>query len=263
MDQVCAAVAAGNIRPGIVTESTGSVLALLATTDRPVFDPVTKISCYTHAVPGAYCLIPWNPTGGLVLKWFKDRFGEVEQERARGTGVSAYDLLCEAAAAVPPGCDGLVMLPHLQGVLFPEINPGARGAFFGFTLSHGRAHFTRAILEAIAFMLRDGLGALKGLGVEAGQVCVLGGGARSRLWSQIKADVCQLPLTVPRASEAALQGAAMLAGVGAGVFPDVAAAAEAMVHVTDRIEPDPALADVYDRAYHRYRKLYEQLRPLF
>ena len=263
MDQLCAGAAAGNVRPGMVTVSTGSVLALLATTDRPIFDPVTKISCYTHVVPEAYCLIPWNPTGGLVLKWFKDRFGTAEQEQARRTGESAYDLLCGPAAEVPPGCEGLVMLPHLQGVLFPEINPAARGAFFGFCLGHTRAHFTRAILEAIAFMLRSGLEALAGLGVEVGEVRLLGGGARSRLWTQIEADVCQVPVAIPAASEAAVQGAALLAAVGAGVYPDVPAAARAMVQIKERIEPNPALAETYERAYRRYQALYRQLKPLF
>jgi xylulokinase len=263
MDQMCAALAAGNIRPGIVTESTGSVLALLATTGRPIFDPVTKIGCYTHAVPGAYCLVPWNPTGGLVLKWFKDRFAQTEQQQSEISGKSAYELLCDAAAAVAPGCDGLVMIPHLQGMLFPEIVPAARGVYFGFSLGHGKAHFTRAILEAIAFMLRDGLDALKGLGVDIQQVAVLGGGGRSRLWSQIKADVCQSPLVVPAVTEAALQGAAILAAVGAGLHAGIPDAAAAMAGPADRIEPNPDLAQVYDAAYQRYRALFKQLRALF
>jgi len=263
MDQNCAAVAAGNIAPGVITASTGSVLALVATSDRPIFDPVTKVSCYPHVAPGSYCLIPWNPTGGLVLKWFKDRFGEAEQAEARRTGESAYDLLCRAAAAVPPGCDGLTMVPHLQGILFPEANPAMRGVFCGFSLAHTRAHFTRAILEAIAFMLRSGLEALMGLGVEVREVRLLGGGARSRLWTQIKADVCQRPVVVPATSEAAVMGAAMLAGVGAGIFPGVPAAVERMVKLQARIEPNPALAETYDAAYARYQALYRQVKPLF
>ncbi|MCL6429324.1 MAG: hypothetical protein K6V36_00515 [Anaerolineae bacterium] len=263
MDQVCAAIAAGNVRPGIVTASTGSVLALLATTERPIFDPITRISCYTHAVPGTYCVIPWNPTGGLVLKWFKDRFGDAEHERARATGQSAYDLLCQDATGVPPGCEGLVMLPHLQGVLFPETDLAARGVFFGFSLSHSRAHFTRAILEAVAFMLRDGLEALDNLGVTVNEVYVLGGGARSQLWLQIKADVCQRPLAVPETEEAAVLGAGILAAVGASVYPDLIAASQSMVRVARRVQPDPALALTYEEAYSRYHALYKQLKPLF
>lgn len=263
MDQVCAAVGAGNVRPGIVTASTGSVLAVLAMAEQPIFDPITRISCYTHAVPDTYCVIPWNPTGGLVLKWFKDRFGEAEQERARVTGQSVYDLLCQDAASVPPGCEGLVMLPHLQGVLFPETDMAARGAFFGFSLSHSRAHFTRAILEAVAFMLRDGLEALDNLGVRAGEVRILGGGARSQLWLQIKADVCQRPLAVPETEEAAVLGAGMLAAVGASVYPDLITASQSMVRVARRVQPNPALAPTYEEAYGRYHALYKQLKPLF
>lgn len=263
LDQLCAAIAAGNTRPGVVSVSTGSVLALVATTEKPIFDHTTRISCYTHVVPGLYALLPWNPTGGLVLKWFKDRFGDVEQAQARETGRSAYDLLCAAAANVPPGCDGLSMIPHLQGVLYPDVAPGARGAFYGFTLAHTRAHFTRAILEAIAFMLREALEGLRALDVAVDTVCVLGGGARSKLWAQIKADACQMPLLLPAASEAALQGAAMLAAVGAGLYPDIPAAAAGMVHLAGRATPNPDLAKAYDAAFDRYRALYQQVRPLF
>ena len=263
MDQMCAAVAAGNTQPGVVSVSTGSVLALVATTEKPIFDHNTRISCYTHVVPGAYALLPWNPTGGLVLKWFKDRFGETEQAEAARLGISVYDHLCDAAAAVPPGCDGLSMVPHLQGVLYPDVGPGARGAFYGFGLGHGRAHFTRAILEAVAFMLREALEGLTRLGVDVRNVCVLGGGARSALWAQIKADVCQRPLVLPLASEAALQGAAMLASVGAGVHADLSVASTAMVKTRCRVEPNAELAPTYDAAFARYQALYRQLRPLF
>jgi len=259
MDQICAGLAAGNVRPGIVTASTGSVLALMATTPAPVFDHVTKIPAYPHAVPGLYCLLPWNPTGGMVLKWYKDRFGQLEEQQAQGSGASVYDLLTGPAAEVPPGCDGLTMVPHLQGVLFPEVNPAARGAFIGFSLMHTKAHFTRAILEAIAYMLRSGVECLRGLGVNVEEVRVLGGGARNRLWNQIMADVCQVPIATPANLEAAVLGAAMLAAVGAGVVPDALAAAEMMVGIAGRYLPDVALAGVYGEGYTRYNRLYQKL----
>ncbi|MGQ9555929.1 MAG: xylulokinase [Anaerolineae bacterium] len=263
MDQLCAALAAGNITPGSVTASTGSVIALVASTDRLIFDPVSKISCYPHAIAGVYCLLPWNPTGGLVLKWFKDRFCEAEQTEADRLGISVYDLLTRDAASVPPGCAGLVMLPHLQGMLYPEVNPTMRGAFCGFSLAHTRAHFTRAILEAIAFMLRNAVEILAGLGVQVNEVRHLGGGSRSYLWNSIMANVCQKPVVIATASEAALLGAAILAAPVAGIYPDTRTAVTAMAHLGDRFEPDPAMAAPYSSFYARYQALCRQLRPWF
>jgi len=224
---------------------------------------VTKVPCYPHAMPGKFCLLPWNPTGGLVLKWFKDRFVPRQQVEAERGGASVYDLLTSEAAGVPPGSDGLLMLPHLEGIIFPETNPAARGVFFGISLSHGRGHFVRAIMEAIAYMLRSGIESLRGLGVQADEVRLLGGGARSPLWLRIMADVCQVPVLVPRGREAAAMGAALLAAVGAGIYPDIPSAVEAMVQVQERVEPDLQMLPVYDECYAKYLRLYEQLRPLF
>jgi xylulokinase len=125
LDQVCAAMAAGNITPGIVTESTGSVLALLATASEPVFDAASRIPCHIHALADTYCLLPWNPTGGLVLKWFKDNLASSGGTFAQGSSI--YELLSQEAEVVPPGSQGLLMLPHLEGALFPEYNPAAGG----------------------------------------------------------------------------------------------------------------------------------------
>jgi xylulokinase len=271
MDQMCAAVGAGNLAPGMVTESTGSVLALLVTVPEPVFDADTRVPCFIHALPDTYCLLPWNPTGGLTLKWFKDRFAP---EAAAGASAAlhagleggeedAYSVLTAEAATVPPGCEGLVLLPHLQGALFPEYDAAARGVFFGFTLRHTRAHFTRAILEAVAFMIRRDLEGIRRLGTGAREVRVLGGGAKSRLWSQIKADVLQLPVIVPAQREAAVAGAAVLAGVGAGFYRDIPGAVAAMVRSGERLAPDPANRAVYDAAFELYTALYQAVRPLY
>jgi xylulokinase len=263
LDQVCAAMAAGNVAPGIVTESTGSVLALVATVHEPIFDAETKVPCHIHALPDTYCMLPWNTTGGLTLKWFKDRFAEDLTTQARADGQDVYTLLTSGAEAVPPGSDGLIMLPHLEGAFFPEYNTQARAVFFGFTLSHTRAHFTRAIMEAVAFMIRRDLEGLYRLGVTARELRVLGGGAKSRLWSQIKADVCGLPVVMPSHGEAAVLGAAMLAAVGVGLYPDIPSAARLMVGEGARVEPNPAARAVYDAAYKLYVNLYETVKDLY
>jgi sugar (pentulose or hexulose) kinase len=262
LDQVCAAIGAGNVAPGMITESTGSVLALVASIREPIFDDKTKLPCHIHAVPETYCMLPWNPTGGMTLKWFKDSFAPDLVRLAQEEGKDVYDLLSGPAESIPPGSDGLIMLPHLEGAFFPEFDAHVRAVFFGFTLSHTRAHFTRAIMEAIAYMLRD-LEGLQKLGVDAGELRVLGGGAKSRLWSQIKADICNIPVIMPSHREAAVMGAAMLAAVGVGYYPDIPAAAKVMAHPGTRLEPDPANRTRYDASFELYVSIYDALKPLF
>ena len=174
-----------------------------------------------------------------------------------------YELLVTAAEGVSAGSDGLIMLPHLEGAFFPEFNTQARAVLFGFTLSHTRAHFTRAILEAVAYMIRRDLEGLNRLGVAPREIRVLGGGAKSRLWSQIKADVCDLPVATPDCQEAAVLGAAMLAAVGVGLFPDIPSAARMMVKEGARMTPDPRRRAVYDAAYRLYVDLYDAVEALY
>lgn len=263
LDQLCAAIAVGNVAPGMITESTGSVLALTASVKEPIFDAKTRLPCFIHAVPDMYCMLPWNPTGGMTLKWFKDCFAPDLTSQAQMEKLDVYDLLTSPAAQVPPGSDGLIMLPHLEGAYFPEFDAQVRGLFFGFTLSHTRAHFTRAIMEAVAYMLRRDLEGLQRLGAGASELRVLGGGAKSRLWSQIKADVCNLPVIMPANREAAVMGAAMLAAVGTGYYPDIPSAARKMTRSGFRVEPDPALRAFYDESFNLYVALYEKTSPLF
>jgi xylulokinase len=263
LDQLCAAIAAGNIAPGMITESTGSVLALVASIQAPIFDAETRLPCHVHAVPDTYCMLPWNPTGGLTLKWFKDCFALDLIQQAQSEGKDVYDLLSAPVEAIPPGSDGLIMLPHLEGAFFPEFDSQARAVFFGFSLSHTRTHFTRAIMEAIAYMLRRDLEGLQQLGVGASELRVLGGGAKSRLWAQIKADVCNLPVIMPSHREAAVMGAAMLAAVGVGYYPDIPTASRVMARPGMRIEPDPANRAVYDASFDLYVSIYTALKPMF
>jgi xylulokinase len=247
----------------MITESTGSVLALVASIQEPIFDAETRLPCHIHAVPDTYCLLPWNPTGGLTLKWFKDNFAQDLLSKSQAEGRDIYELLTEPAAEIPPGSDGLIMLPHLEGAFFPEFDAQVRGVFFGFTLSHTRAHFTRAIMEAIAYMLRRDLEGLQRLGAGASELRVLGGGAKSRLWSHIKADVCNLPVIMPSHREAAVMGAAMLAAVGVGYYADIPSAAKVMARPGIRVAPDPANRALYDSTFNLYITLYETLKPLF
>ncbi len=263
MDQGAGAVGVGNVGPGIVSESTGGALTIQASVDRHGGDPGAQTPVYVHSASGLYLYCPVSPTGGMALTWFRDRFGEPEVSRARELGRDAYELLTELAAAAPPGADGLTMLPHLQGAFSPEYEPAARGAFYGLTLAHGRAHAVRAILESVAFMLRRNLEALAGAGAAANEVRSHGGGARSALWNQMKADVCGLPVVTLEGSDAAIRGDAMLAGVAAGAFPDLGEAARRLIRVAARFEPDARTRAAYDEAYGRYVELFDALRPMY
>lgn len=263
MDQGAGAVGVGNVAPGVVSESTGGGLAVAASMERAGADPTCQVQVSVHSAPDTYLYLTVCPTGGMALTWFRDRFGQPEVARAAVEGCSAYDLLTALAASAPPGSDGLTMLPHLAGAFTPEYEPDARGVFFGFTLGHGREHFVRAVLESVAFMLRRNLEVLRVAGADAQEVRSHGGGARSALWNQIKADVCGLPVVTLQGSESAVRGDAMLAGVAAGVFADLDDACRAAVWVKAQLEPDPTTRLVYDTAYRRYIDLFEAVRPLF
>ena len=255
IDQVAGAIGAGNIGAEaseegvIITETTGSALALVASVPRPTYDPQKRLGLYAHATPGEYVLLPWTPTAGMVLRWFRDTLG----------GSSSYGELTAEAANVPPGAEGLCVLPHLSGAGSPEVNADATGAFAGITLAHGRGHFVRAILESIAFMLRGNLELLGQLGVATREVRSLGGAAASDLWLQIKADVCQKDLLVMQSKESACLGVAMLSCLGAGIYGDLHEAREAMVHTAKRISPNPDNKDIYDTAYKQYCDLYKRI----
>jgi xylulokinase len=224
-----------------------------ATVDEPGADPTGQTPVYVHSVPGTWLYCPVCPTGGMALTWFRDQLG----------GGADYDALTALAAEVPPGCEGLTMLPHLAGAFSPEYVPSARGVFAGFTLAHTRGHFVRAVLESVAFMLRRNLELLERAGAPAAEILTHGGGARSDLWNQIKADACGVPVVTLEGEDAAVRGDAMLAGVAVGAYPDLRAAADVLVVTRSRYEPDPATRTAYDEAYQRYIRLFDALRPEF
>lgn len=262
MDQAAGAVGAGNVHPNMVSETTGAAMAIQATISEPSRGGKYNLPVCVHSVAGFYLIEPYLPTGGMALKWFRDVFGERETQMVAGTTADAYDLLAQLAAGVPPGCEGLVMLPHLMGAFSPEENPAARGVFSGFTLEHGKGHFVRAILEGVAFNLRQILAALNQAGYQFSEVRTSGGGSRSSLWNQIKADVCGLPIVTLNNEETALLGDAILAGVACGVFSSVAEACGQMVSLKERILPGEQRV-AYEKAYQRYSDLNQCLGQYF
>jgi len=252
LDQICGAVGAGNIAPGLVTECSGTALALVAVSNDVKFDPKRQMPVVRHPNPGRYCLLPYSQTAAVVLEWFRDNFAQGE----------AFDRLVQEAMRVEPGAEGLVCLPHLAGSTTPIFNPHARGVFSGFTLRHSRAHFVRAILESVGFMLREHIENLRTAGLQVGKIRSIGGGARSDDWLQIKADICQLPIERVEEDEAATLGAAVIAGVGAGVLTSFEAAVESLIRVADRIEPRSELGARYNTAFRAYREAFDRLYDL-
>ena len=242
IDQVAGSVGAGNLEPGVVTECTGAAMALCATLDRPTYDPQRRVGLYAHAVAGRYVLLPWVPTAGMVLRWFRDTFAAGKD----------YPSLIGDAAAVEPGAEGLLMLPHLCGAAGPGPDSQAKGAFLGIALGHGRGHFVRAILESVAFMLRENLEMLESLGVFVREIHSLGGAARSDLWLQIKADVCGKDLLVMDCEEATGLGTAMISFVGNGTYHSLAEARENMVRVRRLVSCSNDATKQYDGVYRRY-----------
>jgi len=263
MDQALGAVGAGNIVPGIVTETTGGALAILVTLDKPRFDPQCRIPCHYHARRDTYCLLPWGQTAGMALRWFRDQFFHLETQVARDNGLDPYDLMTQMAELVPAGCDGLTVLPHLEGTACPEFNPAARAVFCGATLRHTKAHFVRAIMESVAYMLKKNLDIVEELGVTVDEVRSMGGGARSDLWLKIKADVLQKPVTAVEVEEAACLGAALTAAVATGFFADLEEGVSQMVCLRETIEPARDHREAYHDGYSRYLELYDRLAPMF
>ena len=253
IDQVAATVGSGNIIPGMVTETTGSALAVCAALTETVCDPQMRIGLFRHAVKGQYILMPWVPTAGMVLRWFRDEFCD---------GMD-YSAMSELAGKVQAGSDGLITLPHLSGAFCPDVNPAARGVFYGMTMSHKRGHFIRSIFESVAFMLRDCVVMLEELGIDSQKVYSLGGGSRSQLWLQIKADVLNKTIVVPESREATCLGTAVLAAHGTGIYSSLEDAVRNMVRFEKEYTPSPKDAELYNTYYNRYRDLSEMIIPTF
>jgi sugar (pentulose or hexulose) kinase len=263
LDQVCGAVGAGNIMPGIATETTGSAFAMIITTGSPVINNELKLPCILHAVPNTYGLMPYSTTGGIVLKWFKDNFFKKEVEEALNSGKNIYKILDEEADKIPPGSEGLIMLPFLTGAMFPEYDPSAKAVFFGLGINHKREHFTRAILEALAYMMCHDIEAIKKTGIDVNRVISMGGGAESNLWNQIKADVCRVRIDRPSYTDTALLGASMIAAVSLGLFKNLEAASKYAVKVEKSYLPQNKNKQVYYNGFNKYKNLYLKLKGFF
>jgi xylulokinase len=257
-DQAAGAVGMGIARPGAVSATIGTSGVVFAATERPALDLHGRIHTFCHAIPGRWHVMGVTQAAGLSLQWFANQFAKDLQNDP-----DRYTHLSTEASKVPVGGEGLYWLPYLMGERTPHLDPHARGVLLGMTASHTRAHVVRAILEGVAFSLKDSFSIFDELGVPVERIRLGGGGARSPLWRQIQADVYQRTVEVVEAEEGAAYGAAILAGVGAKVWPTVDEACDAVVRVAQQIAPEPQAAVVMQKNYRIYRKIYPALRDLF
>ncbi|MGB2635300.1 MAG: xylulokinase, partial [Candidatus Acidiferrum sp.] len=217
-DQAAGAVGMGIVKPGAVSATIGTSGVVFAATSAPVLEPKGRIHTFCHAIPNRWHVMGVTQGAGLSLRWFRDQFGAGKDD-----GRDPYKRLAEEAAKAPAGADGLLWAPYLMGERTPHLDPNARGALVGITAQHRRAHVIRAILEGVAFSLRDTLTLFREIGVPVESIRLSGGGARSALWQQIQADIYGMPVELIEADEGAAYGAALLAGVGTGNWATVEA----------------------------------------
>jgi xylulokinase len=252
-DQAANGVGVGAVVSGRVALSLGTSGVVFATTDQALYEPAGRVHAFCHAVPGRWHMMSVMLSAAGSLRWFRD---------ALAPGESFADLTA-TAGDIPAGSGGLLFLPYLSGERSPHPDPLARGAFVGLTLGHDRRHLTRAVLEGVAFGLRDGLDLMVAAGMPApSQIRASGGGTASPLWRQILADVLNAEIATVSTTEGAAYGAAILAAVGAGWFERVETAADALTTATPAAGPGPE-ASRYAELHARYRELYPALAPTF
>jgi xylulokinase len=265
-DQAAGAVGMGIARAGAVSATIGTSGVVFAATDRPALDPKGRLHTFCHAIPERWHVMGVTQAAGLSLRWFRDRFGI-----QRGTLLNAetkdsrdpYDILAEEASAASVGSEGAFWVPYLMGERTPHLDPNARAALLGLTASHTRGHIIRAVMEGVAYSLKDTFTIFGEMKIPVTSIRLGGGGARSPLWRQIQADVYGHEVEIVAAEEGAAYGAAILAGVGAGAWSSVDEACDKVVRVASRIMVDRQSSNTMQGAYLTYRKIYPVLREVF
>ena len=261
VDGVAAALEAGVVASGEAVEMTGTSTVLLVCVEEPPRQPA--LIALAHAVSDAYLLVGAMVSTGATLRWFRDELGTAEVQAARSADCSAFEIMSEEAGKVSPGAGGLLFLPYMMGERSPIWNTDARGVLFGLSLATSRVQIIRALMEGAAYGLRHNVEVAQETGVHIDKLRSVGGGSRSAVWSQIKADILGVPIEVPQTSIGASLGDALLAGAGVGVYPDVVAAARSVARVATRYGPQNTVRGYYDAMYRLYRQLYIKNEMLF
>lgn len=247
LDQIAGATGAGVVKQGVMSETTGTALAVCALTKKfPPFVDGLKVSVY-YVKKDLFCLLMWAPTAGAVLEWFKRSFCET----------LSFEDINKLAEDVLAGCEGLVCLPHLCGTVMPENQPNAKGVFFGVELKHNKGHFIRAIMESVAYMIRE---FIEYMDIDVKQIRCMGGGAKSKLWCQIKSSVLGKEIVTLKQNETACLGSAIFAGIGIGLFSDVKQACDKLVSLNKSYSMENS---AYELLYVDYKIKEKKLMEIF
>jgi xylulokinase len=259
-DQAAGAVGNGIVKSGIVSSTIGTSGVVFASMDKISIDKLGRVHTFCHAVPNSWHVMGVTQGAGLSLKWFRDNFCRDEINVAEGMGIDPYILMDKIAEKIEPCCEGIIYLPYLMGERTPHLDPYAKGVFFGLSAKHTKAHLLRAVMEGVAFSLKDCLEIVKEMGIEVSQVRASGGGGKSKLWRQMQADLFGIDVVTTNSHEGGALGVALLAGVGTGVYDSVAQACEFVIK-TENIQNGNN--GIYDKNYNKYKKIYLSLKDIF
>lgn len=252
LDQVAAVIGSGNVKVGIVTESTGAVLAVCCTLEKFPEERLSSTAAHYHAVPDKYLTIGWCPTGGLALKWLKNTFFTSDANEI------SYEVLSQMAETIPAGSQGLLFFPYMAGPGTLEINPETRGAFMRLELHHKKEHFVRAVMESAAFVLEKNIRDIKNFGGSCVEIRSLGGASKSNVWNQMKADVTGKRIITMECPEAASLGIAVLQAKALNVYPDIEKCVENMVRPSSVIHPVKENQNIYESVFKDYLTIEKQ-----
>lgn len=262
-DQAGGAVGSGIVREGIISDSLGTSGVVFAHSDKPVYDSQGRLHSFCHAVEGAWYLMGVTLAAAGSYKWYYNTFGIAGEVSSKYKDLSGYELLNKQAGEAPPGSRGLIFLPYLSGERTPYADPYARGVFFGISYIHNRSHFARSVLEGVSYSQYDCLNLMKELSIISDKVVLFGGGAMSKLWRQIISDIFNTRIVTLNVEEGPSYGAAILAGVGAGIYPSVKDACSSIIVEVEETDPIPENSLKYSKYYEVYRSLYRSLEEDF
>ena len=263
-DNAAGAIGTGIIREGVISDSLGTSGVIFIHTDKPVFDPEGRFHCTCHTVPYRWNLLGATLSAAGSLKWYADRFVAGSNFSGKHPEINdIYELMNRQAESVEPGSGGLLFLPYLIGERTPYSDAHARGVFFGISYLHSPAHFVRSIMEGVAFSQKDCLEIARGIGTKYDKVILIGGGSRSKVWRQIMADILNADIAINNINEGPAFGAALISGVGTGIYRDIYEAHNRTVKIIENFIPIENNVLLYEKLYDIYRNLYNDLKPDF
>ena len=262
-DQAGGAVGSGIVAEGLISDYLGTSGVVFAHSDKPVYDPEGRLHCFCHAVKGAWHLMGVTLSAAGSYKWYYDTFGTSDKISKKYKELQGYELLNKQAESSPPGSEGLIFLPYLSGERTPYADPYARGVFFGLSYVHNQDHFARSVMEGISYSQYDCLSLMEELGITSGKIVLFGGGAKSVLWRRMTSDIFNTKIVTLNVEEGPSYGAAILAGVGAGIYKNVEEATGSIIKEVSETSPNPDNVSKYAKYYEVYRSLYSSLKGDF